>query len=143
MIRCYLNADVHTRILTFIKSTCRDVCSLPYIHQSGSGLNYYQDTTLWRSYKYGELLLTPFRAAVPFFKWGPKAIGKQLFHSGVNDKNDLSKGENIKLFTERRLQETRLFLTGKSDSKLKTKTGMVRHHKKRKLSNKTVIYFKA
>lgn len=110
-----------------------------YSHQSGSGLNYYQGTTLQRGYGFGGLFRSLFRAAVPLFKSGAKAVGKQLFHSGVNVINDLSRGENIKVATKRRLKEAGQSLTDKAATKLKTMIGSGRPRKKRKLTKKTII----
>lgn len=114
-----------------------------YSHQSGSGLNYYQGTTLQRGYGFGGLFRSLFRAAVPLFKSGAKAVGKQLFHSGVNVLSDLSRGEDIKVAAKRRLKEAGQNLTDKAATKVKTMIGSGQRYKKRKRSNKVVIRRKA
>lgn len=110
-----------------------------YTQQTGSGLNYYQGAPLQRGYGFGGLFRSLFRAAVPLFKSGAKAVGKQLFHSGVNVLNDLSRGEDIKVAARRRLKEAGQNLTDKAATKMKTMIGSGHRHKKRKRSNKTVI----
>ncbi|GFX52722.1 uncharacterized protein F54H12.2 [Trichonephila clavipes] len=76
-----------------------------YIHQSGSGLGYYQGSPLQKGYGFGGLFRSLFRAVAPLFKSGAKAVGKQLFHSGVDVLNDISKGDSFKVATQRRLKE--------------------------------------
>ena len=66
-----------------------------YTHQSGSGLNYYQGSSFQKGYGFGGLFRSLFRAAVPLFKSGAKVVGKQLFRTGVDVLNDLSRGDNI------------------------------------------------
>lgn len=114
-----------------------------YTHQSGSGLNYYQGSSFQRGYGFGGLFRSLFRAAVPLFKSGAKAVGKQLFHSGVNVLSDLSRGEDIKIAAKRRLKEAGKNLTDKAASKVKMMIGSGRRYKKRKRSNKIVIRRKA
>ena len=76
-----------------------------YTHQSGNGLNYYQGSPFQKGYGFGGLFRSLFRAAVPLFKSGAKAVGKQLFHTGVDVLNDLSRGDNINEAAKRRLKE--------------------------------------
>lgn len=106
-----------------------------YIHQSGSGLNYYQGANFQRGYGFGSLFRSFFRAAVPLLKSGAKTVGKQLFHSGVNMLNDISKGDDLKVATKRRLKEAGQQLTDKAAVKLKTMIGSGRN-KKRKYPKK-------
>ena len=110
-----------------------------YARQSGHGLDYYQGTALQKGYGFGGLFRSLFRAAVPLFKSGAKAVGKQLFHSGVDVLNDVSRGESIKAAAKRRLKEAGQNLTDKASSHVKTMMGSGRPHKKRKRSNKAVI----
>ena len=60
-----------------------------YTQQTGNGLNYYQGNPYKKGYGFGGLFRSLFLAAVPLFKSGAKAVGKQLFHSGVDVLNDL------------------------------------------------------
>ena len=114
-----------------------------YTQQSGSGLDYYQGTSLQKGYGFGGLFRSLFRAAVPLFKYGAKAVGKQLFHSGVNVLNDVSRGDDIKVTAQRRLKEAGRSLTEKASSQVKTMLGSGQPHKKRKRPNKTIIRCKA
>ena len=110
-----------------------------YAHQTGSGLNYYQGSPFQKGYGFGGLFRSLFRAAVPLFKSGAKAVGKQLLHSGVDVLNDLSRGENIKVSAKRRLKEAGQNLTEKASEKVKVMIGSGKHHKKRKTSKKSII----
>lgn len=47
-----------------------------------------------------------FRAAVPLFKSVAKAVGNQLLSKGVSVLNSVTRGENVKVATKRRLKET-------------------------------------
>ncbi|GFY59861.1 uncharacterized protein TNIN_301951 [Trichonephila inaurata madagascariensis] len=114
-----------------------------HIHQSGSGLGYYQGTPLRNCYGFGGLLRSLFRAAVPLFKSGVKAVGKQLFHSGVDVLNEISKGNNFKVATQHRLKEAGRNLTEKASNKVKTMIGSGRRHKKRKQSKNNIIRCKS
>lgn len=109
-----------------------------YTHQSGSGLNYYQGTTLQKGYGLGGVFRSLFRAAVPLFKSGAKTVGKQLFSSGLDLLNDVSRGENVKVAAKRRLKEAGQTLTDKAATKVKSMIGSGHRHKKRKLPKKTV-----
>ena len=84
-----------------------------------------------------------FRAAVPLFKSGAKAVGKQLFHTGVDVLNDLSRGDNIKEAAKRRLKEAGQNLTDKASKKVKSMIGLGRRNKKKKLPKKRIIRPKA
>lgn len=110
-----------------------------YYVQQGNGLNFYQGVPYQKGYGFGGLFRSFFRAAVPLFKSGAKAVGKQLFHSGVDMLNDLSKGENIKTAAKRRLQEAGQNLTDKAMTKVKTMVGSGRRIKKRKYPKKQLI----
>lgn len=103
-----------------------------YTHQTGSGLNYYQGTTFQKGYGFGGLFRSLFRAAVPLFKSGAKAVGKQLFHTGVDVLNDISQGDNIKTAAKRRFREAGKNLTDKAAVKVKSMIGSGQRNKKRK-----------
>lgn len=110
-----------------------------YAHQTGGGLNYYQGANFQRGYGFGSLFRSFFRAAVPLFKSGAKAVGKQLWHSGVDVLNDLSRGDDIKLATQRRLKEAAHQLTDKAASKMKTMIGSGRNKKRKHAMNRTSL----
>lgn len=110
-----------------------------YTHQSGSGINYYQGSPFQKGYGFGGLFRSLFRAAVPLFKSGAKAVGKQLFHSGVDMLNDVSQGDNIKEAAKRRLKEAGKNLTDKATVKVKSMIGSGRRNKKRKKSQHSII----
>lgn len=114
-----------------------------YVQQTGSGLNYYQGAAFQRGYGFGGLFRSLFRAAAPLFRSGAKAVGKQLFHSGVNMLNDLSQGENFKMAAKRRLKEAGQNLTDKAAVKVKSMIGSGRRNKKRKRTQKPLIRRKA
>lgn len=106
-----------------------------YTQQSGGALNYYQGATFQKGYGFGGLFRSIFRAAVPLFKSGAKALGKQLFHSGVGALNDISQGQDPKLVLRRHLKEAGRELTDRAATKMKTMIGSGRN-KKRKRSMK-------
>ena len=110
-----------------------------YAQQLGSGLNYYQGVPFQEGYGIGGLFRSLFRAAVPLFKSGAKAIGKQLFHSGVDVLKDITKGEDIKVAAKQRLKQAGQQLTDKAADKMKTMIGSGKKSKKRKQSHKHVI----
>lgn len=109
-----------------------------YVQQTGSGLNYYQGAPYQKGYGFGGLFRSFFRAAVPLLKSGAKTIGKQLFHSGVDVLNDVSRGDNVKVAAKRRLKEAGKHLTDKAAAKMKTMIGSGRRNKKRKQPKKRV-----
>lgn len=113
-----------------------------YLEQSGGGLNYYQGAPFQKGYGFGGLFRSFFRAAVPLFKSGAKAVGKQLFHSGVDMLNDLSRGDDIKVAAKRRLKEAGQQLTDKAAIKMKTMIGSG-HYKKRKQPMKRISTHRA
>ncbi|KMQ82490.1 hypothetical protein RF55_22766, partial [Lasius niger] len=108
-----------------------------YTNQTGHGLNYYQGAAFQKGYGFGGLFRSFFRAAVPLFKSGAKAVGKQLFSSGVGMLNDLSRGEDIKVAAKRHLKQAGQQLTDKAAAKMKTMIGSGRN-KKRKRTQKRV-----
>ena len=110
-----------------------------YTQQLGSGLNYYQGVPFQKGYGISGLFRSLFRAAVPLFKSGAKAIGKQLFHSGVDVLKDITKGEDIKVAAKQRLKQAGQQLTDKAADKMKTMIGSGKKSKKRKQSHKHVI----
>lgn len=105
-----------------------------YTHQTGGELNYYQGVPHQNGYGFGGLFRSLFRAAVPLFKSGAKAVGKQLFHTGVDVLKDVTRGENVKVAAKRRLKEAGQELTNKAAGKLKTMIGSGRN-KRRKLTS--------
>jgi len=109
-----------------------------YLQQTGSGLNYYQGAPYQKGYGFGGLFRSFFRAAVPLLKSGAKAVGKQLFHSGVDILNDLYGGQDIKTSAKQRLKEAGHQLTDRVSSKIKTMIGSGRRNKKRKQPKKNV-----
>lgn len=109
-----------------------------YVHQSGHGLNYYQGATFQRGHGIGGLFRSFFRAAVPLFKSGAKAVGKQLFNSGVELLNDVTHGGDFKEAAKKRLKEAGQQLTDKAAVKMKTMIGSGRY-KRRKRNQKRPI----
>lgn len=109
-----------------------------YCNQTGGTLNYYRGASFQRGYGIGGLFRSLFRAAVPLFKSSAKAVGKQLFHSGVGVLNDVSKGDDIKMAVRRRMKEAGKHLTDKAAVKMKTMIGSGKN-KKRKRAPKRII----
>lgn len=109
-----------------------------YCNQTGSGLNYYRGASFQRGYGIGGLFRSLFRAAVPLFKSGAKAVGKQLFHSGVDVLKDVSQGGDVKMAVKRRMKEAGKQLTDKAAVKMKTMIGSGKN-KKRKHASKRII----
>lgn len=107
-----------------------------YTHQTGNGLNYYQGASFQKGYGFGGLFRSLFRAAVPLLKSGAKAVGKQLFHSGVNMLNDVSRGDDIKVAAKRRLKEAGQQLTDKAATKMKTMIGSGCNKKRKRKKNR-------
>lgn len=110
-----------------------------YVHQTGRGLNYYQGSIHQKGYGLGGIFRSFFRAAIPLFKSGAKAVGKQIFRSGVDLLGDVSKGEDIKIATKKRLKEAGSVLTDKASTKVKAMIGSGKRNKKRKRSRQPVI----
>lgn len=109
-----------------------------YAQQTGNGLEYYRGASFQRGHGLGGIFRSIFRAAVPLLKSGAKAVGKQLFHSGVGLLNDVSRGENVSTAAKRRAKEAGRQLTEKAATRMKTMIGSGRN-KKRKRSRKSVI----
>lgn len=108
-----------------------------YLNQSGNGLNYYQGSTSFqRGYGLGGLFRSFFRVAVPLFKSGAKAVGKQMLHSGLNLVNDVTQGHDVKTAAKRRLKEAGNILTDKAATKVKKMIGSGKRNKKRKRAHK-------
>ena len=114
-----------------------------YAHQTGNGINYYQGVPFQKGYGIGGLFRSLFRAAVPLFKSGAKAVGKQLFHTGVDVLNDVSQGQNIKASAKQRFKEAGKNLTDKAAVKMKSMIGSGQRNKKRKKPQSSLIRPKA
>lgn len=108
-----------------------------YVKQTGGELNYYQGASYQKGYGLGGLFRSFFRAAAPFFKSGVKAIGKQVFHRGVDLVNDISQGQDFKTAAKRRFKEAGKNLTDQAAVKVKTMIGSGKTHKKRKRMGKS------
>lgn len=120
---------------------CQESFEKYYTQQTGHGLDFYQGSPYQRGYGLGGIFRSLFRAAVPLFQSGAKAVGKQLFHSGVDLLNDISQGQDIKAASKRRIKEAGQHLTDKAASKIKTMIGSGLN-KKRKQSKKCFIKHK-
>lgn len=117
---------------------CRKSLEDYYTQQRGNGLNYYQGSPYQRGYGLGGLFRSFFRTAAPLLRSGVKAIGKQLFHTGVNLVNDISQGHDLKGAAKRRFKEAGKELTDKAAVKVKNMIGNGRRNKKRKRGKKTI-----
>lgn len=108
-------------------------------NQTGHGLNFYRGNSYQKGFGLGGLFRSFFRAAVPLFKSGAKAVGKQLFRSGVDLLNDVTQGQDVKTATKRRLKEAGNVLTDKASTKGKSMIGSGKRNKKRKRTKSRVI----
>lgn len=118
-----------------------------YVQQTGQGLNYYQGSQFQKGYGFGSLFRSFFRAAVPLFKSGAKAVGKQMFQTGLNVLNDVSKGDDIRVAAKRHMKEAGRQLTEKAASRVKTMIGSGKNKKRKRpchsVSSKSVKKVKA
>ena len=150
MIRCHLNAKflflkkfLQKNFFLFSTSVVLNLLK-NIISVSGklvtplTKILHYKDD--WR---YEGLFRIFFRAAVPNFKSGAKAVVKQLFHLGVNIINVSQHGENVKLNTKQQLKEAVQSLMDKATIKLKSVIDSCHPCKSEKHSNKIIIYRKA
>jgi hypothetical protein len=110
-----------------------------YLQQTGNGLNFYRGSPYQKGFGLGGLFRSFFRAAVPLFKSGAKAVGKQLFHSGVDLLNDVTQGHDVKTAAKRRLKEAGNVLADKASTKVKSMIGSGKRNKKRKRTRAPVI----
>jgi len=110
-----------------------------YTNQSGNGLNYYQGATYQKGYGIGGLFRSLFRVAIPLFKSGAKAIGKQMLKSGVDLVNDVAQGVDVQTAAKQRLKEAGKVLANKATTKVRTMIGSGKKNKKRKQSKRGII----
>lgn len=111
-----------------------------YANQTGGGAEFYQGAVHQRGYGFGGIFRSLFRAAVPLLKSGAKAIGQQLWHSGVDTIKDISQGEEVRTAVRRRLKEAGRNLTDQASSKVKNMigSGQNQRNKKRKLETQSI-----
>ena len=114
-----------------------------YTNQTGGALNYYQGAPYQNGYGFGGIFRSLFRAAAPLFrsaaplfKSGAKAVGKQLFHTGVDVLKDVTRGDDIKLAAKRRFKEAGQHLTDKAAGKLKNMIGSGRNKRRKRMQNR-------
>ncbi|GBN55826.1 Uncharacterized protein F54H12.2 [Araneus ventricosus] len=87
-------------------------------------LIFYRGTAYQSEYGgVGGLFRSFFRSAIPLFKSGAKAIGKQILKSGLDVMSDISRGDKPKQAAQRRFKEAGKILTDKAASKVKTMIG--------------------
>lgn len=101
-------------------------------------INYYQGNLYQRGYGFGGIFRSLFRAAVPLFKSGAKAVGKQLLNSGMSLMGDISQGQNFKMAAKRRLKEAGNNLADKASTKVKNMIGSGRRKKMNKKRKRVV-----
>lgn len=111
-----------------------------YTGQTGHGLNFYQGSDFQRGYGFGGLFKSFFRSAIPLFKSGARTVGKQLWDTGVNVLNDVSRGDSIKVAAKRRLKDAGKVLTDKAADRIKNMigSGLKKDYKRRKLTQKPI-----
>ncbi|GBN18930.1 hypothetical protein AVEN_190190-1 [Araneus ventricosus] len=115
-----------------------------YLQQTGNGLDFYRGTAYQSGYGgVGGLFRSFFRSAIPLFKSGAKAIGKQILKSGLDVMSDISRGDKPKQAAQRRFKEAGKILTDKAASKVKTMIGSGKRNKKRRRPQKRISIPKA
>lgn len=119
---------------------CIDSVTDYYVNQAGQGLGYYQGIPLQRGYGFGSIFSSLFRSAMPLFKKGAKALGRQVLRSGVDFANDVVQGRDLKTAAVERAKEAGRLLSDKASTKVKTMLG---GHKRKRLARKNVIRKKA
>lgn len=115
---------------------CVDSVTHHYLNQAGHGLSYYQGSNLQRGYGIGSIFGSLFRSAIPLFKSGARALGKQVLRSGVDFANDLVQGRDARMAATERAKEAGRMLTDKASGKLKKMLGG--HKRKRKVKNRVI-----
>ncbi|GBO28746.1 hypothetical protein AVEN_31755-1 [Araneus ventricosus] len=100
---------------------------------TGNGLDFYLGAAYQSGYGgVGGLFRSFFRSAIPLFKSGAKAIGKQMLKSGLDLLSDISRGDKPKQAAQRRFKEAGKILTDKAALKVKTMIGSGKRNKKRR-----------
>ncbi|GBO06001.1 hypothetical protein AVEN_229386-1 [Araneus ventricosus] len=90
-----------------------------YLQQTGNGFDFYRRAAYQSGYGgVCGLFRSFFRSAIPLFKSGAKAIGKQILKSGLNVMSDISRGDKPKQAGQRRFEEAGKILTDKPASKV-------------------------
>ena len=90
-----------------------------YIHsQYGGNLSAFHGARVQRGYGLGGLLKGLFRAAVPLFKQGAKAVGRTALKTGARVANDVLQGQDIKSSLKTRGSQARQELQKKAKKKI-------------------------
>ena len=91
------------------KQYCCDASRLAYedyyVQQSGNGMSMFQGARMQRGHGLGSFLSGLFRSAWPMIKTGAKAVGRQLFKTGLQIASDVSEGQKIKEASLNRIPE--------------------------------------
>lgn len=109
-----------------------------YTNQAGNGLSYYRGIPLQRGSGLGGIFRSMFRMAVPLFKKGAKALGKQFLRTGVEVANDVIQGKDVKSAVKQRAKEAGKSLTDKAANKVKNMIGSGQHKRKSKVRNRFI-----
>ena len=67
-----------------------------YLNQVGHGLPYFNGAKYQQGYGLGNIFSSIAKTVLPLVKSGSKAIGKQVFHSGVGFASAVLSGKNAK-----------------------------------------------
>ena len=90
-----------------------------YIHsQYGGNLSAFHGARVQRGYGLGGLLKGLFRAAVPLFKQGAKAVGRTALKTGARVASDVLQGQDIKSSLKTRGSQARQELQKKAKKKI-------------------------
>ncbi|GBN39472.1 hypothetical protein AVEN_51774-1, partial [Araneus ventricosus] len=130
--------DVFAPLLRIVNVTGSDG------EMTGNGLDFYRGAAYQSGYGGVVGLFRSFyRSAIPLFKSGAKAIGKQILKSGLDVMSDISRGDKPKQAAQRRFKEAGKILTDKAASKVKTMIGSGKRNKKRRRPQKRISIPKA
>lgn len=94
-----------------------------YIDQAGSGLNVFRGARSQRGYGIGNFFKSLFRAAIPLFKSGARAIGHEALETGRHFLEDVAENKPIRQAIKTRLREAGHNLTKRAVDKISSMSG--------------------
>ena len=104
--------------------------------QHGGNLPAFHGVRVQRGYGLGGLLKGLFRAAVPLFKQGAKAVGQTALKTGSEIAGDILQGQNIKSSFRKRGSQARRQLQKKAKKKIAKMVGGGKKTNKRVVKKK-------
>lgn len=94
-----------------------------YLEQAGSGYSVYRGSRYQRGHGIASFFKGLFRAALPMFKSGARAIGHEVLRSGANVLTDISENKSLRQSLLERATESGRVLKRKAESKLNSMSG--------------------